>query len=179
MEEEYSLEDFEATSRYIIEIDDYIFFLLWKSVGDSGLNYQETARFLPTNYGGFIEDRNKITFISKNKLTNERNIYNCYTSVSELGLWRLCFNHPRNPAAVAKFDQYIQATVIDIRLQRFFYENYRNLDFVPLQYINSELYFNRFRIIRNESLINPNGAIPCKEYEQPEIDAINLRYNFL
>ena len=101
------------------------------------------------------------------------NIYNCYTSVSELGLWRLCFTKEENPHALNKFNNYIQATIIDIRLQQFFYEHYEDLKYVPLHYVSSKFYFNRYRLISNNSPLNPNGAIPCKQVTAYENRLIN------
>lgn len=172
---EYTLQQLisEVPEQLQCVIDDYTFYLLWKSICDNGRNYVDNTRFPGVNFRGFLEERYKITFISRNNLTGVLNIYNCYTSVSELGLWRLCFTKEERPQALNKFNNYIQATTIDIRLQQFFYEHYQDLQYVPWHYVSSEFYFNRYRLIRHASPVNTNGAIPCKQATAYENRLIN------
>ena len=174
---EYTLQQLirEVPESLQCVIDGYTFYLLWKSICDNGTNLVDETLFPGFEYNGFIEERYKITFISRNNasISINLNIYNCYTSVSELGLWRLCFTKEENPHALNKFNNYIQATIIDIRLQQFFYEHYEDLKYVPLHYVSSKFYFNRYRLISNNSPLNPNGAIPCKQVTAYENRLIN------
>ena len=71
---------------------------------------------------------------------------NLYTSVSELFCWRLCFN---NRDSIYKFDNYIQATIIDFRLQKYIWNHFDKFPYIQEnesniapKYINNFLYDN-------------------------------------
>ena len=148
-----------------IIIDDYKFTLISKTVASSKGYYSINQQIV------IIEDRNKVVITSEKNGSGEKKRFYAYTSVSQLGTWRLCIIDLKNN--LIKFDNYIQATLIDIRLQ-----NFINMNFDLLPYSESSDTFTR-RLVANEinSIIksgeqindvfnyqegvNPNGSISC------------------
>ena len=152
--------------RFSIKIDIFQFTLISKSVPDSKgylFSFDKTK--------GLFEERKKIMFQSRNLTTNQRQIYYAYTSVSELGLWRLCFLQSNNLNALYKFDNYLQSTLLDVRLQIFINDNFDLLPFVSkkdatgIRYIlSAEMKRQHPEIIKDYTYINginPNGIISC------------------
>ena len=152
--------------RFSITIDNFKFTLISKSLPDSKgylFSFDKTR--------GIIEERKKILFQSQNLTTSITKKYSAYTSVSELGMWRLCFLQANNIDALYKFDNYLQATLIDIRLQIFFNDNFDLLPFVSqtdatgIKNILSEKMKRQYPEIINDYTyidgINPNGIISC------------------
>lgn len=133
-------------NRLTIDIDDYRFTLISKTNGD-GKAYMYDLK------NGFVEDRNKVV-IESEKIENpgEKQRFYAYTSVSELGIWRFCIANQKGH--LQKFDNYIQATLLDIRLQSFINENFHSLPF-------AEFKDTRTRPELKDSTVNPNGAISC------------------
>lgn len=152
--------------RFSIIIDKFRFTLISKSMPDS-----KAYLFSFDKTKGLLEDRKKIMFQSRNLITSVTQNYNAYTSVSELGMWRLCFLQPGKNERINKFDNYIQATLLDIRLQIFINENFDLLPFVSvkdatgIKQIYSKAFLKAHPDIENEYTyingINPNGIISC------------------
>ena len=155
-----------ASNRFSITIDNFQFTLISKSVADS-----KAYLFSFDKTKGLIEDRKKIMFQSRNLTSNLIQNYQAYTSVSELGMWRLCFLQPGKIERINKFDNYIQATLLDIRLQIFINENFDLLPFVSVsdatgvKQIYSKEFFKTYPDFENDYTyidgINPNGIISC------------------
>jgi hypothetical protein len=96
-----------------IEIDDYIFTIINK-------------KFIKNENGDIL--RFFIDYKSKNKISSEEINLTAYTSVSELGCLRVCFRSNSNHHRIDKFDNYVQSTILDLRLQKFIISN---LDLIP------------------------------------------------
>ena len=134
-----------ASPTLSVDIDEYTFTLISRTIGDGkGYNYDTT--------GGFIEDRNKVVIESEKRETREKQRFYAYTSVSELGIWRYCIAN--RTGHLQKFDNYIQATLLDIRLQSFINEHFRSLPFAETKDTHT-------RPQLKDSTVNPNGAISC------------------
>lgn len=119
-----------------IQIDDYEFTLLNKKI----LRDPETG----------IVERIFIDFISKNNITNTEINLTAYTSISELGCLRVCFVEAKQ--YISKFDNYVQSTIMDFRLQKFIMSNINTLQ---------EIDFSE--------------QIPCPQKNSISIDLINNR----
>jgi hypothetical protein len=161
--------------RFSINIDNFKFTLISKSVPDNRgyiLSFDKTK--------GILEDRKKIMFQSQNLTTSITQNYNAYTSVSELGMWRLCFLEPTNVSSIYKFDNYIQSTLLDIRLQLFINNNFDLLPFISegdatgtrriLTEEIKQLYPEVAKDYEYIEGINPTGVIAC--IPTPEIALI-------
>lgn len=83
------------------------------------------------NIRSINENRFKLFFKSKNNITNEINELYAYTSISEIFCWRICFLS--RDGSLNKFDNYIQATILDFRLQSFIWEVFPSLPYVNEQ----------------------------------------------
>ena len=167
---------------FSIIIDDLKFTLISKSIPDyKAYLYSFDKR------RGFIEDRKKIMFevyqISSKRLLG---FYSAYTSVSELGIWRICFLQSDQVERIYKFDNYIQATLIDIRLQIFINENFDLLPFVSKKHatgtkqIYSPEFLRAHPDIENDYTyidgVNPYGAIGCTPAENDSLTNISNRF---
>ena len=178
---------------FSIIIDDFKFTLISKTVPDEKAYYYDILQ-----QEGYIEDRKKVMFNVFNKYSNDFiGTYNVYTSVSELGVWRLCFLDPLEYIRIHKFDNYIQATLIDIRLQVFINSKFNLLPFVSmddstgkrlknvdrlLNYLETTLTRSQFEervkaFTYTEN--NPNGTIGCSKYTDKDRNSINNRYIIL
>ena len=86
--------------RFSIIIDNFKFTLISKSIPDFKAYIYSFNRST-----GFLEDRKKIMFevyqVSSKRLIGG---YSAYTSVSELGIWRVCFLEPGQHERIYKFD---------------------------------------------------------------------------
>jgi len=134
-----------ASPTLSVDIDEYTFTLISRTIGDGKVyDYNST--------NGFIEDRNKVVIESEKIETHEKQRFYAYTSVSELGIWRYCIAN--RTGHLQKFDNYIQATLLDIRLQSFINEHFRSLPFAETKDTHT-----RPRL--KDSTVNPNGAISC------------------
>ena len=167
--------------RFSIIIDDFRFTLISKSVADS-----KAYLFSFDRTKGTFSDRQKIMFQSQNLTTSIIQICYAYTSVSELGIWRLCFLQSDNVNNFYKFDNYIQATLLDIRLQNFININFDLLSFVSkrdatgIKNILSEEIKRAYPedVIDYEYIsgINPNGIISCSLTQLQDRIYIEKRY---
>ena len=113
-----------------IEIDDYIFTIISKNVADFYKEYWSSKKKSTTsNY----EDRFKIYFTSKNiKVPNSPTIeLYAYTSISEMLCWRVCFLRADN--GYNKFDNYIQATILHMELQKFIWDKFDDLPYTSTE----------------------------------------------
>lgn len=170
-----------VNDRFSIIIDNFSFTLISKSAPDS-----KAYLFSFDKTKGLIEDRKKIMFQSRNLITSATQTYSAYTSVSELGMWRLCFLHPGRVENIYKFDNYIQATLLDIRLQIFINQNFDLLPFVSvrdatgIKQIYSKAFLKANPDIENDYTyidgINPNGIISCLPAQPSNLAAIKNRY---
>jgi hypothetical protein len=170
-----------VNDRFSITIDKFSFTLISKSVPDS-----KAYLFSFDKTKGLIEDRKKIMFQSRNLITSATQTYSAYTSVSELGMWRLCFLHPGRVENIYKFDNYIQATLLDIRLQIFINQNFDLLPFVSvrdatgIKQIYSKAFLKANPDIENDYTyidgINPNGIISCLPAQPSNLATIKNRY---
>ena len=109
------------------------------------------AEINKTQFNLLNEHRFKLFFKSKNNITNEINELYAYTSISEIFCWRICFIG--SGGSLSKFDNYIQATILDFRLQSFIWEvfpslpyvNEQNIQYEKLGYISYEEYSKLYR----------------------------------
>jgi hypothetical protein len=168
--------------RFSIIIDDLKFTLISKSLPDF-----KAYMYSFNKSTGFIEDRKKIIFevyqVSSKRLIGG---YSAYTSVSELGIWRVCFLEPGQHERIYKFDNYIQATLIDIRLQMFINANFDLLPFVTVKdatgvkQIYSPEYLKRYPDVADQYTyidgVNPYGAIGCTPAESDSLTNISNRF---
>ena len=168
--------------RFSIIIDDFKFTLISKSMPDF-----KAYIYSFNKSTGFIEDRKKIIFevyqVSSKRLIGG---YSAYTSVSELGIWRVCFLEPGQNERIYKFDNYIQATLIDIRLQIFINANFDLLPFVTVKDATGtkKIYppevLRAYPDIANDYTyidgVNPNGAIGCVPAETDSLTNISNRF---
>jgi hypothetical protein len=164
-----------------IIIGDFTFELKSKTVADN-------KGYITTHFQGdesymnnpFVETRNKVMFESyPTGRNNEKKILYAYTSISELGLWRICYVQGET---LLKFDNYTQATMLHLRLQTFINDNYDSLPFTT-----SEFTFSRRIISEDEPIfyvdipeyndsINPHGVIACTSPEEIDEELIQNRY---
>ena len=111
-----------------IIIDDFKFTLISKTVASNKGYYCEKYHFA-------IQEERKKVVITSEKIgggtegvsVGEKKRFYAYSSVSQLGTWRLCILDEQN--RLLKFDNYIQATLLDVRLQ-----NFININFYFLPY---------------------------------------------
>ena len=89
-----------------IIIDNFEFKLISKSVMTKDTDYY------------------KVEIISINLTTREQTTFYAYISQSGT-VWRFCSKRPGN--SIEKYDNYIQATILDFRLQSFIFSNYDSL----------------------------------------------------
>ena len=150
-----------------IIIDDYKFTLISKTDASSKGYYNKNYHTI------ILEERKKVVITSQNIITGEQNRFYAYTSVSQLGTWRLCILEPNN--RLNKFDNYIQATLIDIRLQNFINMNFDLLPYAEssdtftskltstqiAQVTSSDKSQQTANAFKYEEDVNPNGAISC------------------
>ena len=151
---------------FSITIDDFRFTLISKSVPDF-----RSYLFSFDKTKGVNEERKKIMFQSQNLTTSIIEKHYAYTSVSELGMWRLCFLQPGRVENIYKFDNYIQATLLDIRFQIFINKNFDLLPFVSeidatgtkniLSAKVKSLYPKESKDYDYIAGINPHGIIGC------------------
>ena len=170
-----------ASDRFSTIIDDFRFTLISKSVPDS-----KAYLFSFDRTKGTFSDRQKIMFQSQNLTTSIIQICYAYTSVSELGIWRLCFLQSDNVNNFYKFDNYIQATLLDIRLQNFININFDLLPFVSVRDatgIKNILSEEIKRAYPEDAIdyeyisgINPNGVISCSPTQLQDRIYIEKRY---
>ena len=130
-------------STHSITIDKYIFTIIGKSINDNNPKY---FNYYSSNM--ISETRNKLRIESESLSDKTKIRFNLYTSVSELFCWRLCFN-TRSGSKIEKFDNYIQATIINFRLQKYIWEHFdefpyiqKNESNISPKYINNFLYDN-------------------------------------
>ena len=93
-------------SNFKIQIDDFEFKLISKSVFTEQSDYY------------------KVEIISVNLNTSEETKFFAYISQSGT-IWRLCSKYDNG--SLLKYDNYIQATILDFRLQAFIFKHYESL----------------------------------------------------
>lgn len=93
-------------SNFKIQIDDFQFELISKSLISSEIVYH------------------KVQISSVNSNTNEQTVFFAYISQSGT-VWRLCSKYDNG--SLLKYDNYIQATILDFRLQAFIFTHYESL----------------------------------------------------
>jgi hypothetical protein len=117
-------------------------------------------------FNSLNENRFKLFFKSKNNITNEINELYAYTSISEMFCWRICFL--RSGGTLNKFDNYIQATILDFRLQSFIWEVFPSLPYVNEQNTQYEKFdyisYDEYSTLYRDYDI-PND-IPYEKYNQ-------------
>ena len=136
-----------------IEIDDFIFTLICKSVADTNIAYGIEPH---------SNDRHLIQYTSRNKKTDKSILLCAYTSVSEMCFWRVATYKGAN--YLNKYDNYLQSTLLHLKLQEFIWHNFEKIPFIDntnkdlIEYTN--LIDNLEYIIKNlNTLINPYGII--------------------
>jgi len=166
--------------RFSIIIDEFKFTLISKSIPDYKAYF-----FSFKKAEGFLEERKKLMFeVYKKDSKSLIGFYSAYTSVSELGIWRVCFLEPGQNQRIYKFDNYIQATLIDIRLQIFINENFDLLPFVSKKDATGTKRIYPAEVLRDNpdiandysyiNGVNPNGVIGCSPAgSQPLINISN------
>ncbi len=90
-----------------ITIDNFEFYLISKSIVSEDITYH------------------KVQLSSRNLTTEEKKMFYAYISQSG-GIWRLCSKFHQD-SMIDKYDNYIQSTILDMRLQKFIFENYDKL----------------------------------------------------
>ena len=139
-----------------IKIDDIIFIILNKSlINEYIFEKQEhtcDTKRLYINYKSIDNNGNENTYVA-------------YTSISELFCWRLCYGSEldRN---IFKFNNYIQSTILDFRLQKYIWEiflkiplkEYIDGEYTSIKEINKEVAFSRPVQVSSAPTI---GAICC------------------
>ena len=119
-----------------ITIDNFEFKLISKSVTTEDIDYYK-VEISSTN----LTTREEITF---------------YAYISQSGtIWRLCSKSSRHNSSIEKYDNYIQATILDFRLQSFIFSNYDNLPLYGQPEITCE--FERDKIIEFNYRVNGRG----------------------
>jgi len=150
-----------SQSQYFIIIDNYKFNIIGKSINDNDpeySNYYQSATHNLTQ----IEDRNKLRIESEDLTTGNKISYSLYTSVSEMFCWRLCLEVPHKPGTIDKFDNYIQATLIDLRLQKYIWDNFELFPFIERSVDNIKS--NKISIFSyNNNNLNKRNIIKNKE----------------
>jgi len=148
-----------------IRIEHLTFVLISKSVADN-----KGYVYVIDSTKGVIEERNKIIFEVYDDKGINLGVYNAYSSVSELGIWRLCFVSKDDIQHIEKFDNYIQATLLDVRLQAFINENFHLLPFVTkADASGTQLILTKAQLASDPDKeiytyldgVNPNGIITC------------------
>jgi hypothetical protein len=162
-----------------ISIDRFTFVLISKTVADN-------KGYITTHFQGdesiynnpFTETRNKVIFESYPTGRNhEKKILYAYTSISELGLWRLCYIQGET---LLKFDNYTQATLLHIKLQQFINDNFDKLPFATDTFsrkiIHEDIEIYGVDIPEYTEGINDYGAIACISPEDIDEENIENRY---
>ena len=72
----------------------------------------------------FLEDKKYILYKSINNKTKNEIQLSAYTSTSEFGCWRFC---RYSQGRLSKFDNYIQSTILDFRIQDFIWKIFDRL----------------------------------------------------
>ncbi len=129
-----------------IVIDNFTFRLIGKSVPDrNDIIYSKDKISI-------IEERFKVRIESEDNTNHTKQFFDLYSSVSELFTWRLCIRDLNN--SLIKFNNYIQTTLIDLRLQKFIWDNFNlipyieNSDFVLNN--KSSLHAHKYYQVANE-----------------------------
>ena len=94
----------------------------------------------------------KVEILSTNLTTREQTTFYAYISQSGT-IWRFCSKLPGN--SIEKYDNYIQATILDFRLQSFIFSNYDSLPLYSQPKITCNFEFDK--IIEYNSHINDRG----------------------
>ena len=110
-----------------IQIDNYTFKIIGKSVPDIN-----EMIYFNNNKNGMVEDRYKVRIESEDNTTHEKQVFDLYSSLSELFTWRLCVRQYHDNVLI-KLDNYIQATLIDLRLQKFIWDNFNSVPYIKSQ----------------------------------------------
>ena len=155
-----------------IVIGNFTFVLKSKTVADN-----KRYMFTLEDYS-FTETRNKIMFESyPTGRKNKKKILYAYTSVSQLGIWRLCYYYGNT---LVKFDNYTQATMLHIKLQQFINDKFNELPFATDFTFSRKLIDKDVKkygtIPKYKKGINENGAIACIIPEKIDIKSIENRY---
>jgi len=172
-----------------IVIGNYRFILISKTVKDDKA-YINTDPYIYSKRPGFIENRDKIYFISVNLENGEEKELYAYTSLSELGCWRLCFLNPEEFNALNKFNGYTQSTILHLELQKFIYLHYDTLPYTDADKTRTSKVSSHQKHLlgittRDELLIkylpdiNIHGAINCKLPTTEEDEYIRSRMQLL
>jgi hypothetical protein len=119
-----------------IIIDNFEFKLISKSVITTDIEYY------------------KVEIVSIDLTTQEQTTFYGYISQSGT-IWRLCSKRPGS--SIEKYDDYIQATVLDFRLQSFIFSNYDNLPLYSQPEITCE--YEQDKIIEFNHIINKRGIL--------------------
>ena len=153
-----------------IIIDDFKFTLISKTVASNKGYYCEKYHFA-------IQEERKKVVITSEKIgggteglsVGEKKRFYAYSSVSQLGTWRLCILDEQN--RLLKFDNYIQATLLDVRLQ-----NFININFDFLPYADStDTFSRRFTDIERNQIIQ---ELEENNVDKTEIERIIEAYTY-
>lgn len=106
----------------------------------------------------------------------KKKILYAYTSVSQLGIWRLCYYYGNT---LVKFDNYTQATMLHIKLQQFINDKVDELPFATDFTFSRKLIDKDVKkygtIPKYKKGINENGALACIIPEKIDIKSIENR----
>jgi len=142
--------------------------LLSRSINDgSKYLYQEGIQEgCTSNTKGFIETRNKVLIQSVSNKTKKGMKFMAYTSLSELGCWRLCFIRTSD-CGLDKFDNYLQATQIHPELQKFIWKKWDTIPYAKIRHTRHKTM--KLKIEKNKSHkhgiysgFNKHGSLPCQ-----------------
>ena len=130
-----------------------------------------------------VENRYKIYFRSRNILNDKSFFWFAYTSVSEMFCWRICFLVDKYTNQYAKFNNYRQATILNMSLQKFIWKNFQDLPFADesiasgkksRSFTQEEKSTHFYQDVSSNPDINPFGIIECKVQSQLEVNIISL-----
>ena len=153
-----------------IIIDDFKFTLISKTLASNKGYYCEKYHFA-------IQEERKKVVITSEKIgggtegvsVGEKKRFYAYSSVSQLGTWRLCILDEQN--RLLKFDNYIQATLLDVRLQNFININF---DFLPYA-DSSDTFSRRFTAAERNQIIQ---ELEENNVDKTEIERIREAYTY-
>jgi hypothetical protein len=153
-----------------IIIDDFKFTLISKTVASNKGYYCE-------KYHLSIQEERKKVVITSEEISGgtegvsvgEKKRFYAYSSVSQLGTWRLCILDEQN--RLLKFDNYIQATLLDVRLQNFINMNF---DFLPYA-DSSDTFSRRLTVPERNQIIQ---ELEENNFDKSEIERVRGAYTY-
>lgn len=161
----------KSEDKLSIKIDDITFIVLNKSLINEYI-FEKQEHTCDT----------KRLYINYKSIDNNgiENTYVAYTSISELFCWRLCYGS-RGDRNIYKFNNYVQSTILDFRLQKYIWEiflkiplkGYIDGEYTSVKEINKEVAFARPVQVSSAPII---GAICCPYLQNTPQDRVISDY---